>query len=171
MLFRKLVIVIVRIQHLYLKYIVIWTLSWWFCSLVAISKQQHDSELATKTLAVMYATYEALEKLHTLRSLTIQYRLFFAKFLPTVLLGSELTAFGVNIKQCAVLYHHLRTMLEIRLSTNKSVILLEASCLPFEAHASERALHFFFKSLSMAVNRPDSLQCCCISSTAENGWP
>ena len=51
----------------------------------------------------------------------------------------------------------LSIMLGIRVSTNKSVILIEACCLAFEAHASEQALHFFFKLLRMEVNRPDSL--------------
>ena len=74
----------------------------------------------------MDATYKALDKLHAQRSFTIQHRLLHAKFLPTLLYGSETTAFGVNAKRCAVLFRHLRTMLGIRVSTNKSVILLEA---------------------------------------------
>ena len=48
-------------------------------------------------------------------------------------------------------------MLGIRVFIKKSVILLEAYCHSFEAHTSVRALHFFIKSLRMAINRLDSL--------------
>ena len=69
----------------------------------------------------MYATYKALDKLHALRSFTIPHYLLYAKFLSTLLYGSELTAFGVNIKRCAVLFRFVRTMLGIKVFTNKSV--------------------------------------------------
>ena len=64
--------------------------------------------------------------MHAVQSFTIQNRLLFAKFLLMLLYGSELTAFDVNIKRCAVLLRHLGTMLGIRVSTNKCVILQEA---------------------------------------------
>ena len=71
-------------------------LSVWFSS--SNAWKQHDSELVSKTLVAMYVTYKALDKLLALRSFTIQNRFLYAKFLPTLLYGSELTAFGVNTK-------------------------------------------------------------------------
>ena len=65
-------------------------------------------------------------------------------------------------------------MLGIRVSTNKSVILLEVCCLLFEAYTAEQTVHFVFKSHRIAVNRPDSLHVAALAvqrQIADRGLP
>jgi hypothetical protein len=117
----------------------------------------HDLEISCKANKAAFFVNSALRRIGAAFELSVQQRILYAKILPILLYGSEVTGFNNFDSRSKSLLSYVRSILNVRRSTRSSVVLAEAGVLPFAFHALERSLKFFVRLKLTSFALPSEL--------------